>query len=506
MIDTIVAPVEKQAFGLYLSSLSRRLRHLLRERGNLDAMGARRGVPPFVFRELSAARPLACSIPAEYGGRGADPKEILSVLEAAAYESLPLSLVLGINGALFLEPLAKYGGEELKRGIFKRFLDEGAMGGLMITEPGFGTDALSMQTSFDSYKDGYAIKGTKHWAGLSGWADYWLMTARGRRDSGGLRRDIDFFVCDSSQPGQLVTVEEYYPNLGLYMIPYGRNRVDVRVPLSSRLVPADTGLGLLQDLLHRSRMRFAGMASGFIRRLLDDGLAHCRERRVGGRSLISFDQVKRRLAEMQAGYTISAAFCKHSGENSGLGRELAGEGLAANVHKTVLSDLMQQAAQSLLQLSGAQGYRQDHPAGRAVVDSRPFQIFEGSNDVIYEQIAGAFLKRMKQLGQASLPAALKVHELTGRAAGYFAKALDFDFSPGGELVQRKLVDLGRILARVVSVDFLVRLAAGGFDRGLVDNAIELLREKVGMLAAGFKHEASLPLVEDYANGPTWQAC
>jgi hypothetical protein len=288
------------------------------------------------------------------------------------------------------------------------------------------------------------------------------------------------------------------------MIPYGRNRIDVRVPTVNRLAPEGSGVGLLQDLLHRSRMRFAGMAVGFTRRLLDEGLKHCRERQVGGRSLSSYDQVRRRLAEIQASHTLSAAFCKHSSERSSIERSLADQGLAANVHKTVLSDLMQQSAQSLLQLTGAKGYRLDHPAGRAIVDSRPFQIFEGSNDVIYNQIASAFLKWMRDLGESNILSALKIHELTGRAAGYFAKILDFHIV--GELVQRKMVDLGRIFARVVSADFLVSLAGSGFDARLVDNAIEVLREKVGMLAAGFRQAVNVALVEDYAQGPLWQAC
>jgi alkylation response protein AidB-like acyl-CoA dehydrogenase len=498
-------PVDAPVFASYLADFASRLRHVLHGRGDLDRLSLQRGIPPFVFQEIQGLRPLASSIPVDFGGRGGEPREILSVLEATAYESLPLSLILAINGALFLEPLAKYGPAALKESTFARFMTEGgAMGGLMITEPEYGTDALSMQTAFEARDGQYAIKGTKHWAGLSGWADFWIITARKRRESGGLQRDIDFFVCDSRQPGQLVTVEEWYPNLGLYMIPYGRNRVDVSVPFGARLEPATNGIGLLRDLLHRSRMRFAGMAVGFIRRILDDSIAHCRERKVGGRSLETFDQVRRRLAEIQAGHTISAAFCKHSSENSALGRDLAEEGLVANVHKTVLSDLMQQASQSFLQLTGAKGYRLDHPAGRAVVDSRPFQIFEGSNDVMYDQIAAAFLKRMRSRGETSLMAGLRLHELTALAAERFAKILDFHLA--GELVQRKMVDLGRILARVVSVELLLRLASSGFDAALVENAIETLRDKVRTIAAGFQAGTAVPLVEDYGLGPDWQSC
>jgi len=71
--------------------------------------------------------------------------EILALLATTSYESLALCLTFGINSALFLQPFAKYGQEEVKAPVFKRFLEEHAMGGLMITEPDFGSDALNMQ-------------------------------------------------------------------------------------------------------------------------------------------------------------------------------------------------------------------------------------------------------------------------------------------------------------------------------------------------------------------------
>jgi len=55
--------------------------------------------------------------------------------------------------------------------------------------------------------------------------------------------------------------------------------------------------------------------------------------------------------------------------------------LIANSVKSVITDYMQSAAQNLLQLMGAKGYKLDHIAGRSLTDSRPFQIFEGSNDI-----------------------------------------------------------------------------------------------------------------------------
>jgi alkylation response protein AidB-like acyl-CoA dehydrogenase len=496
--------IEKPGLALaaFLPSFTERLRAILRGGGGEDPLGFQRAIAPAVFDELKGSRALSFFIPREYGGGGAGPKEVLSLLEAASYESLPLGLTIGINIGLFLQPLTKYGGSEAKACVFRRYVDEGALGGLMLTEPDYGTDLLSMRTQFERRGEEYAIRGTKHWAGLSGLADFWILSARERRDDGSLKRDIDFFLCDSSREGQRIVMEEAYPNLGLSMIPYGRNKVDLRVPLGHRFRPPGSGVRLLLDLLHRSRMSFGGMAVGFQRRLLDEALARCRGRKVGGSSLVEYDQVQRRLSEIQAAVTVSAAFCAHAAGRIALERDLSGEGLSANIHKAVLTDLMQQSAQSLLQLSGAEGYRLDALAGRALVDSRPFQIFEGSNDVLYDQVAAAFLGELGRSGGGSLAAFLGRHELTRRAADRFAALLDFEVA--GAPSQRRAVDLGRVLARVAAADLVVGLGGAGYPPRLVDDALGVIQAEVAALVAGYRSGSSALVAGDLLSAAPWQ--
>ncbi|MEM6326652.1 MAG: acyl-CoA dehydrogenase family protein, partial [Bacteroidota bacterium] len=388
----------------YIDGYSGRLRHLFDTRLDLDTLALQRGLPPFALREIRGSRaladlnaiaddPLAAYIPTEYGGRGAHIAEGLAVLEASGYESLPLCLMVGINGGLFLQPVAKYGDPSIRAEVFRRFLDGKSMGGLMITEPDHGSDALKMKTRATPTDRGTVhIQGTKHWAGLTGWADFWLLTARPTTAKGDLGRDIEFYVADVTQPGQQIVVEETFSNLGLYMIPYGRNRLDLEVPAIQQLQPHSTGIKMMLDILHRSRLQFPGMAMGFLRRMRDEAQVHAETRMVGGQPLADYDQVRARLARLQADATICGAMCLYTSEHAGIDEDLSGMSLQANAFKTTMSDAMHEAAQSFLQMAGAVGYRQDHLAGRSVTDSRPFQIFEGSNDILYEQVADAVLK------------------------------------------------------------------------------------------------------------------
>jgi len=478
------------------------MHNVFHERENMNRLCTSRGLPPYVMREVMACNPLATFIPGEYGGRGMNPREGIAIVEAAAYESLPLALIFGINWALFLQPLAKYGGEEVKRSVFDGFMHERKMGGLMITEPDFGSDALHMQTCWEEREGLCHLVGTKHWAGLTGWGDYWLLTARKKSGSSGLARDIDFFVCDNNAEGQRVVVEEIYNNLGLYMIPYGRNHIDVKVPATHRLIPRSTGVKMMLDLLHRSRLQFPSMAMGFLTRLFDEATTHCYKRVVGGKALLEYDQVQARLARIQAAVTACSAMCVNTAERAGLEHDLAPHGLEANAIKTCITDLMQDAAQSLLQLSGAMGYRLDHFAGRAVVDSRPFQIFEGSNDILYVQISEALLKQMKVAKENHLATFLSNHELTGHAADRLKRCLDI--SVDETMPQRKLVELGKVVSRIVAMNLVIKLGERGFDRKRIDSTLSTLEQELSGLVAGYRYDHKTPRVDPEEEFPSWQ--
>src|SRR5690606_27656671 len=117
--------------------------------------------------------------------------------------------------------------------------------------------------------------------------------------------------------------------------------------------------------------------------------------------------------------------CSYSSKVSSIEQDVSGNGVDANSVKALVTDLMQESAQIALQLAGANGYRLDHIAGRAVVDSRPFQISEGSNEMLYTQVAESVAKLMRKNKESYLLRYLKGYEQTAQAAPYFAGCLDF---------------------------------------------------------------------------------
>jgi alkylation response protein AidB-like acyl-CoA dehydrogenase len=493
--------ISPEPFAFFLDDLKIQMRKVFNTQADTDPSVLQRGIPPGVLSEIMSLNPLSVSIPVVYGGRGGRIDEILALLSAASYESLALSLTLGINSGLFLQPVAKYAREEVKGEIFGRFLTRRAMGGLMITEPDFGTDALNMQTFFTTNQEKFHIRGTKHWAGLTGFADYWLLTARERIAGGDPKRDIDFFICDVHSPGQEIVVEEYFDNLGLHQIPYGRNRIDVQVPKTHRLEPKTTGIKLLLDLLHRSRLHFPGMALGFIHRMMDEAIEHCKQRWVSGSSLFQYDQVQQRLVRLQASYTITSAMCAYSSHKAGLEHELSGSGMVANSMKSLATDLMQDAAQSLVQLVGAKAYRFSHIGGRGIIDSRPFQIFEGSNDILYAQISEGLVKRMKKAREHNLSRFLQHYRHTEKAAAAVKELLNFELNM--QLPQRKMVELGQVISRIISMEMVLDLGFRGFRKELIDNGLAMLRKEITGLLGHFHVPDTGRVIEDYQHESTW---
>ena len=256
---------------------------------------------------------------------------------------------------------------------------------------------------------------------------------------------------------------------------------------------------VLIAIVRRSRFQFSGMGLGFIKRILDEAIAHTQSRLVSNKLLFNYDQVQQRLSRLQANFTVCSAFSLNSGEVAGVENDLSPFGLEANITKSVTSDMMQESAQSLLQLVGAKGYKLNHIAGRSVVDSRPFQIFEGSNDILYNQITESVLKLMKASKEKSLYQFLKGY--TTRAADRIQELVNFEIN--APFTQRKFIEFGQAISKIVSMDLVLYLGERGFRKDLIDNAIIVLKQDISTLLNAFHFDNKALVIADYEENSSW---
>ena len=171
--------------------------------------------------------------------------------------------------------------------------------------------------------------------------------------------------------------------------------------------------------------------------------------------------------------------------------------------KALVTDLMQESAQLCLQVSGANGYKISHIAGRGIVDSRPFQIFEVSNEMLYTQIAEMIFKKMRKSKEPNLVSFLATSDLTRDVAAFFKDTLDF--APGEGLMQRKLVDLGKIISRVIAASYVLALANEGFRDDLVTGSMEHLRRDIAHLVSNLYLDNRVMVIDDYVTGSDWRS-
>jgi hypothetical protein len=243
------------------------------------------------------------------------------------------------------------------------------------------------------------------------------------------------------------------------------------------------------------------MGMGFIRRMLDEAIRQTNTRFVGGKSLMALDQVKHQISGIQSAFTVCSAMCARSAAYSGIENNLASDAVEANSMKAYITDLMHQSAQTLAQLCGANGFKAENVGGRGIMDSRPFRVFEGSNEMLYTQISEVALKVMGRHKLRNLSEFFKYYELTKQVAGYFQPLLDFSFDL--KMPQRKMVDLGKIISRVVAGKHVSDLGARGFRSDLIEDSLQSIKHEITMLVSSFKFKTKISPIEEYQDNSNW---
>lgn len=426
-----------------------------------------------VQREFLELGPLHYFIPPSLGGRYDGAATCLRILETTAYYSLPLGLTLGITGSLFLQPILKHAAPSLRDRLIREFLHGPALGGIMITEPTGGTDIFGLRTAIATGNGTMTLRGRKVWGGLTGKAEHWLVAAR-KTKGDRLTRSLKLVYVPLSSPG--VAVNTYFDALGLQPITYGETQFsDVSVPDAHDLTPrGQSALRVLYDTLFRSRMCIAATASGLCRRLADEAAARASGRVVFARPIAHYDQVQYRLSTLRGLSQVNHCLWRFTADWMDRHDDVAGDYLLVNAVKVISSESMAAAADSALQLFASAAYKHNHLVGRAYIDSRPFQIFEGSNDVIHDNTFEVVAGRHGSVNPDTISLELQ----------NFALSIPDDLPQGTlsvldikeECSQRRKVHYGKIIEWIVVLSILEHASA--HDAMPVDDARQVAKRNI----------------------------
>jgi len=162
---------------------------------------------------------------------------------------------------------------------------------------------------------------------------------------------------------------------------------------------------------------------------------------------------------------------------------------------------MQEAAQTLTQLCGSMGFKMDSIGGRGIMDSRAFQIFEGSNEMLYTQITEMTMKLMKRSKEFNIYKFLENFNLTDKSYSYFKEYMEFSMTT--ELKQRKMIDLGKVFTRIISLNFVLEMEEKGYRKDLTSNCLEFLKLDVSRLINTFHSKNTIVVIEEYHENSLW---
>jgi alkylation response protein AidB-like acyl-CoA dehydrogenase len=417
------------------------------------------------------------ALPKEYGGRDSH-LEMCRVVETLSEWNLPLGMYTTIVTGVALRPIAIWGSHEAKQEILPQFAgSDPVICGFASTEPGCGSAMSGMTTTFEEVDGGYRIRGRKHWQAFSLSAHWWLVSAKNDEHS---RREYGYFIVKRSEGFR--TTERYEP-LGLKVIDYGLNDIDAIVPRHRRIAADGRSLKPMVEMLMASRAMMAAMGCGFLRRISREAHMYADSRQIGPAPLSAIRFARYRLAAIDTSFTICEALNHHLQTRLNIRADMINAFPAVQAIKTVATDRMLSAAHHYQQLVGGEGYRSGSPtniSAQAFLDARVFTIFDGTNDLLSQQLTEYCLERLD--GRA-LSGFLADWQLT--APGLMTHRLDLDFLDR-DLGQEHLVLAGRVIAYLFTIAQVMRWAdETGADPGRVRTAIEFLKTDIAVVAAEF---------------------
>ncbi len=441
---------------------------------------------------LTRAGVLLPTLPKEYGGRDSHI-EMCRIVETISEWNLPLGMYVTVVTGVALRPIVLWAGEEAKREVLPQYAGSDPMVcGFASTEPGCGSAMSGMTTTFEEVEGGYRIRGRKHWQAFSLSAHWWLVSAK--NDEHG-RREYGYFIVKRSEGFR--TLQAYEP-LGLKVIDYGLNEIDAVVPRHRR-IPADgRSLRPMVEMLMASRALMAAMGCGFLRRISREAHAYADRRRIGPGPLSAIRFARYRLTAIDTSYTICAALNHYLQTVLDLKGEMIGAFPAVQAIKTVATERMLSAAHHYQQLVGGEGYRcgsATNISAQAFLDARVYTIFDGTNDLLSQQLTEYCLARTD-----GRPLSRFLAEWPLTAAAVATHRLDLRFLDQ-PLQQEHLVLAGRAIAYAFAIGQVMRWAdETGADAGRARAAIEFLKADIagvatefGLLATGVLGDGGTPL-------------
>ncbi|MFI7431130.1 acyl-CoA dehydrogenase family protein [Micromonospora sp. NPDC049836] len=324
---------------------------------------------------------LGIGFPESVGGSGGDLLDSMVVTEEIIRSGGSSGLIAALfTHGIALPHIVAARDEALIERYVRPTLAGTMIGALAITEPDGGSDVAGIRTCAVRDGDHYVVNGAKTYITSGVRADFVTTAVCTDFPKSG---SLSLLVIDKGTPG--CTVGRRLEKLGWHCSDTAElSFVDVRVPVTNRVGPEDTGFLAIMQQFAAERLSLATQAYATAQRCVDLAVRWCRDRRTFGRPLVGRQVVRHRLAEMHSRTEAARAYVHEVAERVAAGQPVVTEVAIAKNVAVSACDFVVDAA---LQLHGGFGYLRDAEVERHYRDARLLGIGGGTTEIMNEIIA-----------------------------------------------------------------------------------------------------------------------
>jgi alkylation response protein AidB-like acyl-CoA dehydrogenase len=337
----------------------------------IDAGGA---FPRELVREAGRLGLMGVTIPPDRGGAGRDYVSYALAVEAVAFASATLAVILTVNNSLVVEPLLEFGSAGQQERWLPKLASGDAIGAFALSEEQAGSDAANQKTLARRAGDGYVLKGRKVWVANAEAADVAIVFAN--VEPAERKRYISAFLVPMNSPGLRMTPTDSLGVRGLGCMDLALD--DVRLDAGARLGEAGRGFRLAMRALEGGRVAIAAQALGVGQAALDEALTYARERVVFGQPLGDFQAIQFQLADLATELEAARVLTWRAADGRDRQTRVSVEAAMA---KLQASEAAHRAADRAMQILASAGYRRGSTIERLFRDVRAAEIYQGTSEV-----------------------------------------------------------------------------------------------------------------------------
>ncbi|MBB6453917.1 acyl-CoA dehydrogenase [Salirhabdus euzebyi] len=328
-----------------------------------------------IFNKMAELGLTGIPWPEEYGGIGSDFVSYVIAVEELSRVCASTGVTLSAHISLASWPIYKFGNEEQKKKYLTQLATGEKLGAYALSEPGAGSDVVSMRTSAKEDGDHYVLNGSKVWITNGGVGDLYVVFAKTDHDA--KHKGISAFIVEKGTPGFSFGKKE--KKLGIRSSPTTELIFEnCRVPKENMLGKEGEGFKIAMMTLDGGRNGIAAQAVGIAQGALDAAVDYAKEREQFGKPIAHNQGISFKLADMATEIEASRLLTYQAAY-------LESEGLpyakASAMAKLFAGDTAMRTTVEAVQVFGGYGYTKDYPVERYMRDAKITQIYEGTQEI-----------------------------------------------------------------------------------------------------------------------------